>query len=349
MAKARRGRAVLAAVLGGLVALIAAVVAWPFVLPTTPAVSASAMKAYAARDRQTYQPPRLPQPVPDAGGVRKEIGEVLEVVSDRADWIGGATVTCDLGALAPEGGRMAWEDVDGSTIGTSAVVDGQMGLSLAGPSDLDGRHSAVVDGRLTFPVTSEEGSVLVFLEGHATGDLAADMGTWLQVHWSGATPGTTVGCDEVRESESATLVVDLRDEEGRPFPTNPHWDEILVVIRGCGLWWFVRGPVDWPHRFSVPAGPCGLQVERRHPNLPLIVARSAVIAVQTRPGEIVELTLSAPPEPPIYQAPDLIELAAVADLTAYEGSGWLADRLEAMLRDISAGTWSPTDDLLEPP
>ena len=347
---ARRDRRwILFAVVGSLLAILLGFVALPLSLPATTPLQVGPMHDYGATDVQKLStgaraPARSPQPVPDLTAVPDGIRPHYDRLADRADWTGGAVVTCDISAFTPDNASPYWEGPDGELIASSATVDRDAGLD-EGTVDLISRSSGVLKGRLTVVVSEPSGSSRVFLQqtgndippGHIDG-------RWLQVRWSGAEPGSTTSCDGVWESETATLRITVVDHDGSPLPEDLELSEAVVILRGCGVMHHVR---DAPSAFTIAASTCAVQLERRSALFPLIVARARPVRVSAAPGQTVDLTLRAPEEPPLYQPPDFVELGVIADAAAFEGSEQLTDFLDGVISDLAAGEWDPSASFVD--
>ncbi len=350
MDRRSRLRWVLFAVVGAVLAILLGFVALPMALPAPVPVRAVVMDDYSATDVHTFNPdrPEIPapavQPVPTREDLPVEYGEHWDRAHDRADWIDGAVVTCDIGALMsprepdPAPGD---PDFDDFVMPQMAFLDMDEGVHLEGSVDVVSRfYTPVVDGRITFTVRETSGSSRVLAPDMATSPSGSLEGDWLQVRWSGAEPGTTVGCDGVWKRDTGTLTLTVLDERGQEFSPPDSEDGTqppLIVVRGCGL----MSPAAHEAELPVPAGRCALQVERRNSTFPLIANRGEAVIIDVPAGGNVDVTLRAPPEPPLYQPPDLIELSTAADVAAYFGSDAMADAFEELLQSILNGDWDP--------
>lgn len=340
-------RWLIGAVLGILVAICAGFVLIPTTLPQPDFDDVVVMDDPNAGEVIQYRPSAPAQaeaqPVPALEDVPADLQSHWEQTSDRADWIGGATVVCDLGELAGES-RNAFMDMD-------------RGLEQSGGVDVLSRmYTPVVDGMITFAVREPSGEARVLLntvdeaqfdgnEGDGTVDDAVEVEpprldlAPIRIAWAGATEGKTVGCHAVYASEPATLEIYVEDSEGNPFSGITEAAGSMpdaVVVRGCG---FMLPQMYSPIVLDVEAGRCAIQAERRNSGFPLIVARGKTYVLNLQPGETRELHLIAPDEPPLYQPPDLVEISTAADIAAYFGADAAADALESLVDQLANGEW----------
>jgi len=267
-----RLRWVLFAVAGVVLALLLGFVALPLSIPRPQPVRAVVMDDYAATDVQTFRPTAAPAPVAQPLPERQELpaghDEFWDRAHDRADWIGGATVTCDVSALMPDRPARVFGNV------ASAFLDMDQGVHLDAAIDVVSRfNTPVSDGRITFTVQEPSGTARILLPVEPVGEdgepeLSNMQGTWGKVRWSGAETGTTVACDGVWEEPEGRLQVSLLDERGGPLPPrSADGPRVLAVLRGCGFMVPMLEPSQ-PAGIDVPAGRCGLQIERRSSTFP---------------------------------------------------------------------------------
>jgi hypothetical protein len=249
-------------------------------------------------------------------------------VHDRADWVGGATVTCDLGALAGTANR--------------ALLGPESGLRPTGAVDVVSRFgTSVQDGRITFAVTEPEGTTRALLARKRQRDgqrVDADT-TPVAISWSGAVEGSTVGCTGVTALPETRLSVSVVDASGeRVPPTQGMYPDSFPVITGCG----VMVPV-WqnPMVLDVIAEDCVLRIESRNPEFGLIVNRGASMPVAAAAGGELEVSIEAPPIPTLYQLPELGEVATAADVAAWAGKQRAADGLESAVQMLVDGAIDP--------
>lgn len=323
-------RWLLGAVLGIAVAVCVGFLALPGLAPAPPELPVVVMDDYTPEDVRRFDrhapPPAIAQPVPAPAELTPEPGPNWERAHDRADWIGGATVTCDIGHLVADA-RTAFLDMD-------------QGVHLEGAVDVSSRfYSPVQDGRLTFTVRAMAGTTRVLVP-----DFERDMDPEdphlhtraLRIRWSGAEVGSTVGCDGAWEERTGRLQVTL---DGYPSDQEQESQARMVppVLRGCGV--MLPMPAETVS-LSLATGRCVLQVERRHASLPFIVNRGERVAVDILPDRVTRVTLRVPDEPPLYQSPDLTELETAADLAAYFGSDAAADALETVVEKVASGEWN---------
>lgn len=286
--------------------------------------------------RPAPAPAIVTQEVPEFEDLPEDYGEHWDRTHDRADWVGGATVTCELGDLADNA--------------VTAHLDMDKGIRLEGTVDVMSRmYTPIEDGRVTFAVKEPEGEARLMLgivddetldidELDGPPDFEAFGSRPLRVRWHGADEGTTVGCDGVWAVETGSLAIRIVDTSGADVEPGP---ASMAIVRGCG----VMVPLAMnPVEFEVEAGTCALQLERRAANFPLVVSRSQPESVQIAPGEVREITLTLPDPPPLYQPPDLLELATAADVAAFFGADVAADAIEAVIERVLAGDWD--EDLM---
>jgi hypothetical protein len=273
--------------------------------------------------RAPEPPPPTPQPVPTFEPTGNRFGSLHETALDRAAWVGGAVVTCDLSRFV--------------TDGEMALVAADQILNPDHPVDPTSRFGQIQENHLRLVVTEPSGEVSV--AAVRKGDTSPT--TPLRVRWQGAEPGTTVGCTGVWEPPSATLRVRLVDASGAPLAPNKSESAFagMALIRGCGM---ILPYVVEPTPLTIEAGTCTLRVERRNSSFPLIVGRSAPVAVRLFPGETLDLTLTAPDEPPLWQPPDLMELQGIAEIAAWAGSAAAAELIDDLVSRVLRGEWDGT-------
>ncbi|TVQ89184.1 MAG: hypothetical protein EA397_15525, partial [Deltaproteobacteria bacterium] len=289
------------------------------------------------------RPPAPPPPTPDEPTARQRAAEAW--VDDRADWIGGAVVTCDLTRFGRDF-TFVWLDPAGP-------------MNLGATVDPLAKFPQLYDGRIRFSTTEPSGEVTLSLQaGPALADgldpdeqaqALADMdpeellgGTASQdfrlvrVRWSGATPGSTVACDAAEEPPTGTLTIffeaDPEDLDDTSLST--------TLVKGCGNATFALKPSV---SMKVEAGACQISIERRNATVPLAIERLGPFLVDIAPGEHVEVELPFPEEPPMWAIPDLDELEAIADITAWTGSELLNTAAQSLLDMLKTGQWSPRE------
>lgn len=300
----------------------------PLASPTGEPVSGLAMKARGSTGVSSAVSRRVPDPSPEDRPVTSPVEEDAEdAVRDRADWIAdGAVVTCALPGV-PAGSSVAFLDL-------------HQGMGAGGAVDVMSRlQTPVEDGVVRFTVREARGESRLFLpdlsedddeEGGANdADVRARA---FRVRWGGATAGRAVSCEEVVEEPVRSVTVSLAFAPGDALPRGA----VPIGVRGCGMW-VPMGRSEM--RIDLAAGACTLQVERRHPDLPAIVAHGEPVPVQSSPGRTTRVVLVVPPEPPLTQPPDPDALAAAADMAAYTGDDAMAEELEALQAQVEAGAW----------
>ena len=235
-------------------------------------------------------PPAPPPPTPLPEGDHR-FSTFAHAAIDRAEWVGGAVVTCDVSHLG---------------IGEAVAVDLDRMLEPDHPVDVLSRIGVPQEGILQLIVTEPDGEATV----HAGASTEQPIRVF-KVRWTGAEPGARVGCSSFEEVERATLDVRVVDPRGAPM--EPDREAGLVMIRGCGLALPQVGPTT---PIGIEPGACALRAEVRNPRFPLIVLRGDPVAVRLYPGEHLDVTLVAPDPPPLWQPPDLLEVQQIADLAA---------------------------------
>jgi hypothetical protein len=285
-----------------------------------------------------------PQTVPTQEDIEPQHLEGWTRAHDRADWVRGAVVTC----LLPE----KFRDHE------AAMADMAQGFGLKGRVDVMSRFMMPIeDGRIHMVVTEPDGEAQIqVLKQPVDGESPfrkdttelAPMNQTARIRWSNAQPGTTVGCDFVWEVGDGLLAVTVRGAQW-DLADDTDTDGIVqepppfVLVQGCGLTFPVVAETTVVR--SEP-GPCTLRADRRSTTLPFIISRGEAVSVYVSEGERTEITLDLPPEPPAWQAPDLTELATVADMAGFFGADAVSDAVDEMMRRIASGEWS-TDDLAE--
>lgn len=259
-------------------------------------------------------PPEPPPPTPLPEGDHR-FSTFAHTAVDRADWVGGAVVTCDVSAFE---------------LGDATAVDLDRMLEPDHPVDVLSRVGVPQDGVIHLVVTEPEGEATV----HAAGTPGAPHRVF-KLRWTGAEPGARVGCTSFDEVEAATLTVTVVDRRG--VEVQAERDVRIVMIRGCGLAMPTLGPST---PLAIEPGACALRAEVRNPRFPLIVLRGEPVAVRLFPGEHLDVTLVAPDPPPVWQPPDLLEVQQIADLAAWGGSAAIADALDELADRIARGEWS---------
>ncbi|MFK7931180.1 MAG: hypothetical protein AB8H79_23555 [Myxococcota bacterium] len=339
-------RWLMAAIAGVLLALFIGFFLLPTAIPVPATNDVVVMDDLRSSNVVEYRPRAAPiaaaQPVPEEpvalpGGKP----ENWERVHDRADWVGGAVVTCDLSSFE---GRFQ-----------NAFINFDEGLKNAGAVDIISRaYTPVIENRITFTVTEETGEARIALNP-AWEDPDEDIdgaspqprpgfsefnGVPARITWSGAVPGSTVGCTSAVRTESARITILLVDDHGQrtglPMAQGGG-TESLLTIRGCGMHFPMESSIL---ELQVEAGRCGLQVERRNATVPLIVSRSPVHLVNLQPGEERTIELPMPDSPPLYQPPDMLEVSTAADIAAFFGADVAADLLEEALLKLANGEWN---------
>jgi hypothetical protein len=281
-------------------------------------------------------PPPLPQPVPEVEELDPEFVETWTRAHDRADWVGGAVVTCVL----PE--EYQYTQV--------VFADMGQGLALQGRVDVMSRFLVPVeDGRIHLVVTEPGGEALLQMIGQLgssqPGSPRVVENDLARIRWSNAQPGTTVGCDAVWEVGRGTLTIRVPGFGGQPqgdtdFPDPNVADPPLVLVHGCG----VAMPVTAESTtIQAEPGPCTLRADRRSPLFPFVVARGEPVPVYVESGGYTSVTLDMPPEPPTWQPPELTELATVADMAGFMGADAMADAVDELIRRITSGEFTPDD------
>lgn len=322
----------IAAAVGALLAMLAALFLVPGARPTPKVLQISLVEPVRSEPAPAWSPPpppppRAPQPVPPPPTEPANQGLDHASRLDRADWTGGAVVVCDVRELAP----------DAST----AIIEMEKGLTLQGAVDVVSRIGIVQEGHIWLTVRESSGEVGLTLAPEGAPPRVLGRGVRARLRWSGAEPGETVGCAAVWEVPRATLRVTVTDPAGTPF--NGERERGFVLLRGCGLFLPI---VQEMQELPIEAGTCTLRVERRNETFPLPFTTSEWVAVRLLPGETLDLTLVAPDAPPLYQPPDLEELRTLADLAAWGGSVAIAEAVQRLLDDLLKGRWSP-DSLSE--
>lgn len=279
-------------------------------------------------------PPAPPQPVPPPETFEAEDtdskGLTFEQLRDRADWNGGAVVTCDLSAFG--------------AFKTASINLGE-GLGLGGAVDVLSRLAPVIDGYVRIVVNEPQGRAQGFLlteeAVNSRIDELRDL-PLLTLSWRGAEPGTTVGCDAVDVTASGSLRVTVNPPHDEPHDAdgNPLTKPILI-LRGCGSMWPVVAATS---EISVEPGTCTMHVERRNRSWPLAIARGPPVMVRLGPGDTVDVTLDAPPEPSAWQPPDLDELMTISDVAGWAGNVAISNAIEELVASVQRGDWDP--DLL---
>jgi len=328
MLRSRQRRAWwVAGAIGILVAALGILLFVPGVRPTPKVLQITVVEPVRSEPAPPWTPPppppaAPPQPVPPPPAV-DDAPAGLDHASrlDRADWIGGGIVVCDVRGVAPSA--------------RGASVEPEKGMSLDGSVDLVSRIATVQDGHLWLTVREPSGEVPVMLFNVEDGP--ADMsGVRARIRWSGAEAGQTVGCSALWQPPSAHVNLTVTDRGGASLLGGP--DRGMIMVRGCGL---MLPLFASPQRLPIEAGTCTLRIERRNATFPLPVAYSDWTAVRLLPGETLDLTLTAPDEPPMYKPPELHELRALADLAAWGGSVALAEVVQNLIDELVRGRWSP--------
>jgi hypothetical protein len=247
-------------------------------------------------------------------------------VQERADWVGGAVVHCDLGTSLS--GRMLKLDESAAITGDSAV-DVPMRHGGKWPLAL-GREDA------HFVVTQDAGrAVARLVPSPFDGQPAGDEQLFV-VRWSGARPGTTVPCDSVHRASTGQVRVRVVEADGTPYVgSSLGWHDGLVRVRGCGIWRrAARLAVDVP----VTAGACTMQAEVRG-DVPFATALGPPVTIYVGAGERVEVVLTLPDDPQLTAAPNVEELTEVVDFLLFEGEEALADLGERAIDATLDGYW----------
>ncbi|MEM1031604.1 MAG: hypothetical protein AAGN82_14735 [Myxococcota bacterium] len=213
MNRKHRVRWILFAALGATLALLIGFLALPMALPTPKAIRVVQMNDYTPANRQAFghEPPPEPvaQPLLVIDELSPEVEAAFTQAQDRADWIDGAVVTCDVSAIFPGYGQ--------------AFVDMDQGVNLDGQVDVVSRfNTPVMDGRVTLAVTEPSGTARLSLPDMmrhdddddedvlVDGNGAFNLGnTTIRVRWSGAQPGSTVACDGAWEQPQGQVEVEL--------------------------------------------------------------------------------------------------------------------------------------------
>ncbi|MFT7520772.1 MAG: hypothetical protein ACI9MC_002923, partial [Kiritimatiellia bacterium] len=260
-------------------------------------------------------PQRTPQPLVMTDAARR----LLEEAQKRATWSGGASVTCDVSALLPDGAASLAPDR--GPLARSAI-------------DSDYFLVSVVDGRLSFVVTEPSGEILVRSQN-------PDQAKVARLKWTAGAPGTTVSCDSAWATANSDHFVRIRVIEEDGTPEDPSMG--LTFVQGCGM--FFEATVTIGQNLPVESARCPMFVQRRHADLPLIVTRGDVVWIDPAKTKVTEVLLIAPAAPLAWQIPDIQELVVVGDLAAYHGMAEASDLAAAVAFDLVGGRWDPIEAL----
>lgn len=341
MTRESRLRWLIAALVGVFVAVCLGFIALPRLVPAPDPVPVITMQDFDPTEVTRFQPSPPPapvaQPVPERADLDPNALERLDAAQDRADWIDGATVTCDLAGLLPP---PPGDDADFDW--RSVFIDMDEGVHLDAAVDITSRfYTPIHDERISFTVTEQEGTarVIVPLFESSAEDRHMNAAP-LRVRWSGAAPGTTVSCDGVWEEQKGRVELEITGIPPELMTEEGNWNTgqgmVPPVIRGCGIMLpmpLITGSMD------LAAQRCVLQIERRSMTFPLIANKGEAVAIEIEPGQTTRVQLRLPDEPPLYQPPDLTELQTAADIAAYYGSDVVADALDELVEKLASGEW----------
>lgn len=324
---------------------IAALLGWHGWTSSTDAVDPVAMLPDEVTDRQVFgrrsaeaaDAPEvealLATPAPPLTPKDDYEAHVQGLRLSRADWVGGAVVSCDLG-----------EDAIGHD---QVLFDAGAPFSAEGPVDGVSRLATRIhDGRISFVVTEPAGETRATLIDTVRRDGVRTMApdtVAVRIWWTGAEPGAEVGCTATAAERTVPVTIEVVDAPGRlAGTTDGEWGHASYpVIQGCGLVFpLTTNPVE----VSLPEGACTLRVDNRNGTFGAIVNRGTEIPVTLGNGDN-RVTLTLPDAPPLWQPPDLLELEAASGAAAWLATEVGDAKIEEALNAMSRGDLEPAEEL----